>query len=93
MTDDERPGTIEANGGDPKITQNPRVMGGKPCIRRTRVTVSTIAGLLARGHSEAEVLELYPYLDAKDVRAVVRWQAEHPDKGRSAAAGRSHGHG
>jgi uncharacterized protein (DUF433 family) len=58
-----------------------------------RVTVATIAGLLASRHSEAEVLELYPYLDAEDIRAVVRWAAEHPDKGRRAATGRSHGHG
>ncbi len=78
---------------DTRITVDSRVMGGKPCVRGMRVTVSTIAGLLASGHSEAEVLDLYPYVDAEDVRTVVRWQAEHPDKGRRAAAGRSHGHG
>ena len=75
-----------------RITVDPRVMGGKPCIRGMRVTMATIAGLLASGHSEAEVLELYPYLDAEDVRAVVRWAAEQPKRGRRAAARRSHGH-
>lgn len=76
-----------------RITVDPRVMRGKPCLLGMRVTVATIAGLLAIGHSEAEVLDLYPYLGDEDVRAVVRWQAEHPDKGRRAATGRSHGHG
>ena len=75
-----------------RITVDYRVMGGKACVRGMRVAVATIAGLLASGHSEAEVLDLYPYLDAEDLRAVVRWEAEHPKKGRRAAARRSHGH-
>lgn len=59
-----------------RISSNPRVMGGKPTLRGTRVTASTIAGLLATGHSEAEVLALYPYLEADDIRAVERWTKE-----------------
>lgn len=76
-----------------RITVDPRVMGGKPCIRGMRVTMATIAGLLASGHSEAEVLELYPYLDAEDVRAVERWAAGQRGRGRKAAARWRHGHG
>jgi uncharacterized protein (DUF433 family) len=57
-------------------------MGGRPCIRGLRVTVVTIAGLLASGHSRAEILELYPYLDAEDIRAVVRWVERNRGKGR-----------
>lgn len=68
-----------------RITVDPRVMGGKPCVRGLRVTVETIAGLLASGHSEAEVLELYPYLDAEDVRAVEEWAAAHRRQGRRSA--------
>lgn len=68
-----------------RITVDPRVMGGKPCVRGLRVTVETIAGLLASGHSEAEVLELYPHLDAEDVRAVEEWAAAHRRQGRSSA--------
>ena len=36
-------------------------MGGKPCIRGMRVTVGMIVGMLAEGHSSAEILKLYPY--------------------------------
>ena len=76
-----------------RITVDPRVMGGRPCIRGLRVTVATIAGLLASGHSEAEVLDLYPYLDAEDIRAVEEWTAGHRAKGRKAAVRRSRGRG
>jgi uncharacterized protein (DUF433 family) len=41
-------------------------MGGRPCIRGMRVTVATIVGLLAQGHSRQAVLEAYPYLDPED---------------------------
>jgi uncharacterized protein (DUF433 family) len=62
-----------------RITFDPRVMGGKPCIRGMRVTVGTIVGLLAAGHDIAGVLELYPYLEEQDVRdalAYAAWRAE-----------------
>ncbi len=63
-------------------------MGGKPCLRGTRVTVSTVAGLLATGHSEAEVLALYPYLEVDDIRAVERWAKEQDAaRGGSVAGG------
>jgi len=50
-----------------RITLDPEVMGGKPCIRGMRVTVGTLLGLLAAGHSEARILEAYPYLEAADI--------------------------
>ena len=50
-----------------RITIDPAVMGGKPCIRGMRVTVGTIVGMLAEGHSAEEILKLYPYLEAKDI--------------------------
>ena len=40
-----------------RITFDPQVMGGKPCIRGMRVTVGTVVGLLASGHTEAEILD------------------------------------
>ncbi len=58
-----------------RITRNPEVMGGKPCIRGTRVTVGTILGLLAGGHSEEETLEAYPYLEPGDIRAALSYAA------------------
>ena len=42
-------------------------MGGKPCIRGMRVTVGTIVGLVASGHSKEDVLRLYPYLVPEDI--------------------------
>jgi uncharacterized protein (DUF433 family) len=58
-----------------RITRNPEVMGGKPCIRGMRVTVGTVLGLLARGHSEQEILEAYPYLEPGDVHEALSYAA------------------
>jgi uncharacterized protein (DUF433 family) len=44
-----------------RITRNPLVMGGKPCIREMRITVGTIAGLVASGRSREDILKLYSY--------------------------------
>ncbi len=62
-----------------RITLDPGVMGGKPCIRGMRVTVGTILGLLASGHSEDEILKDYPYLEREDLRAALSyatWRVE-----------------
>ena len=62
-----------------RITFEPQVMGGKPCIRSLRVTVGAIIGLVAAGHSTAEILQAYPYLEEEDVRqalAYTSWRAE-----------------
>ncbi|MGB3683819.1 MAG: DUF433 domain-containing protein [Rubrobacteraceae bacterium] len=58
-----------------RITRDPDVMGGKPCIRGMRVTVGTILGLLASGHSEKEILDAYPYLEAEDIHASLSYAA------------------
>ncbi|RJP35190.1 MAG: DUF433 domain-containing protein [Candidatus Omnitrophota bacterium] len=50
-----------------RITFDQQVMGGKPCIRGMRVTVGTIVGLLATGHTKSDILELYPYLENDDI--------------------------
>ena len=62
-----------------RITRDPEVMGGKPCLRGLRVTVGTIVGLVATGRSTADILALYPYLEADDVRealAYAAWRVE-----------------
>ena len=62
-----------------RITLSPEVMGGKPCIRGMRVTVGTVVGLVASGHTRAEILALYPYLEADDIRqalAYAAWRSE-----------------
>ena len=58
-----------------RITLNPAVMGGKPCIRGLRVTAGTILGLLASGHSRERILKAYPYLEAEDLDAVMAYAA------------------
>jgi uncharacterized protein (DUF433 family) len=58
-----------------RITFDPQVMGGKPCIRGLRVTVGMILGLLAGGKSNREVLDLYPYLEEEDLRQALTYAA------------------
>jgi uncharacterized protein (DUF433 family) len=58
-----------------RIVMDPAVMGGRPCIRGTRVTVSTIVGLVAAGHDAAAIVKLYPYLSPDDVREALLWAA------------------
>jgi uncharacterized protein (DUF433 family) len=58
-----------------RITHDPGVMGGKPCIRGMRVTVGTILGLLASGRTEADVLKAYPYLEPADIQAALAYGA------------------
>ena len=65
-----------------RITFDPLVMGGKPCIRGTRVTVGTIVGLIASGTSTEEILRDYPYIQADDIHAALShaaWRAEEVD--------------
>jgi uncharacterized protein (DUF433 family) len=62
------------NGLD-RITQDPQVMGGKPCIRGLRVTVGVVLGLLADGATREQILADYPYLEADDVRTAVAFAA------------------
>lgn len=62
-----------------RITCNPEIMAGKPCIRGMRVTVGTIVGLFAAGRSTAEILAAYPYLEEDDIRqslAYAAWRVE-----------------
>ena len=58
-----------------RITINPDVMGGKPCIRGIRVTVGTVVGLMATGHSTEEILKAYPYLEEADIYAALTYAA------------------
>lgn len=65
-----------------RITFDPAVMGGKPCIRGMRVTAGTIVGLVASGRSFDEILAAYPYLQREDIHealAYAAWRAEVVD--------------
>ena len=58
-----------------RITLNPQVMGGKPCIRGMRVTVGTIVGLIASGKTIDQVLEAYPYIEREDIYEALSYAA------------------
>ena len=62
-----------------RITFDPNVMGGRPCIRGLRVTAGTIVGLVAEGYTTADILKSYPYLEHEDISealAYAAWRAE-----------------
>ena len=63
-----------------RITRNPLVMSGHPCVRDTRVTVANVLRLLAR-YPEARILEAYPYLSKKDIQACLEYAAILADEG------------
>jgi uncharacterized protein (DUF433 family) len=58
-----------------RITQNPAVMGGKPCIRGMRVTVGMIVGQIGAGVSVEELLADYPYLERDDITQALQYAA------------------
>ncbi len=58
-----------------RITQNPAVMGGKPCIRGMRVTVGMIVGQIGAGLTIDQLLADYPYLERDDVLEALRYAA------------------
>ena len=65
-----------------RITFDPAVMGGKPCVRGMRVTVGMIVGMMASGHTRQDVLDLYPYLEPEDIDealAYAAWRVEEID--------------
>ena len=58
-----------------RITIDPDIMGGKPCIRGMRVTVGMIVGQVGAGRSVDEILAEYPYLEREDVLQALRYAA------------------
>lgn len=62
-----------------RISQRPNVMGGKPCIRGMRVTVSMIVGMVGAGHSIEKILADYPYLEREDILQALRYAAWRAD--------------
>jgi len=64
-----------------RITIDPQMCGGRPCIRNMRIRVKDILDLLASGASTAEILEDYPYLEPEDIHASLAYAAhsiDHP---------------
>jgi uncharacterized protein (DUF433 family) len=65
-----------------RITFDPLIMGGKPCIRWKRVTVGTLVGLIAGGETIDDILAAYPYLEREDIMEALSyaaWRSEERD--------------
>ena len=69
-----------------RITINPEVRSGKPCIKGTRITVYDTLEYLAGGMSEDEILEDFPSLEHEDIRAVLAFAAVRERRLASSAA-------
>lgn len=64
-----------------RITVDPSVCGGRPCIRGLRIRVKDILDLLASGATREQILADYPYLEAEDIIAALQFaatQSDHP---------------
>ena len=59
----------------PRITVDPRQMGGVPCIRGLRMPVATVVGMVAEGMSVDEILREHPTLEREDVREALQYAA------------------
>jgi uncharacterized protein (DUF433 family) len=62
-----------------RITSDPQVFGGRPCIRGQRIRVTDILDMLASGADRAEILRDYPYLEDEDIAAALEYAAKHLD--------------
>jgi uncharacterized protein (DUF433 family) len=62
-----------------RITIDPGICGGRPCIRGMRVRVKDVLGMLASGMSREEILRDYPYLEEEGIKAVLEYAAESFD--------------
>ena len=58
-----------------RITVDPQQLGGVPCLRRLRIPVATVVGMVADGMSEDAILQAYPDLEREDIREALRYAA------------------
>jgi uncharacterized protein (DUF433 family) len=58
-----------------RITMNPDVCDGRPCLRGLRIRVKDVLDLLAAGATRAEILADYPYVEGEDITAVLEFAA------------------
>lgn len=62
-----------------RISHDPAVMGGKPCICGLRITVGMVVGLIASGSSRERILQAYPQLEAADIDVALASQHHRLD--------------
>ena len=70
-----------------RVTQNPSVMGGKPCIRGMRVTVGMVVSQIGAGNNVDDLLRDYPYLEREDVYQALKYAAWRTDEREILLAG------
>lgn len=70
-----------------RITIDPAVLGGKPCIRGLRISVGMIVQMVAAGKTADDILSEYPYLEAEDVRQALTYAAALAEHSREAVGG------
>jgi uncharacterized protein (DUF433 family) len=58
-----------------RITVDPRQMGGVPCLRRLRIPVAAVVGMVADGMSDEAILQAYPDLEREDIREALGYAA------------------
>lgn len=63
-----------------RIVADPEIMAGVPCIRGTRIPVTTLVGMVAEGMTVPEILDEYPQLGEQDVREALRFAAAAVDE-------------
>ncbi len=63
-----------------RITQTPEIMGGKPCVRGSRVTVGMIVGQVGSGRTVDELVTDYPYLERDDILQALLYAAWRADE-------------
>jgi uncharacterized protein (DUF433 family) len=64
----------------PRISVDPQIMGGVPCVQGTRIPVAMLVRMVADGTTSDELLEEYPQLTSDDVREALRYAAAHVDQ-------------
>lgn len=65
-----------------RITHDPAVMGGKPCVRGLRVTVGMLVSHIAAGYTPDQIIEKYPYVEKEDIQqslAYAAWRLEEQE--------------
>ncbi|MDE0447225.1 MAG: DUF433 domain-containing protein [Spirochaetaceae bacterium] len=63
-----------------RISLDPEIRSGRPCIRGTRISVGDILGYLAGGMSEDQLLKDFPQLELDDIRACLAYAAEREQR-------------
>jgi uncharacterized protein (DUF433 family) len=79
MTETVEVDAVRAADFSSRISADPRICGGRPCIRGTRMRVSDIVDMMAAGATRAEILEDFPYIQDEDISAALAYAARATD--------------